>query len=79
VTETFKGGESMIRLRSKMVLHNDTIESLAHYLGISRQTLSGRMNGHTPFKSHEVMQIADRYHLGSDEIVNIFLKGDTNE
>lgn len=69
-----KGGLLVIKLRSKMVLHEDTIESLAKYLGISRQTLSGRMNGHTVFKSNEVMLIADRYNLGSEDIVNIFLK-----
>ena len=65
----------MIRLRATMVLHKDTMESLASYLGISRQTLSSRMNGHAPFKSHEVMRIADRYGLDSDQIVEIFLRG----
>ena len=65
----------MIKLKSKMVLHKDTMQSLAKHLGISRQTLSGRMNGHTAFKAHEVMSIADRYDLGSDEIVEIFFKG----
>lgn len=65
----------MNKLKSKMVLHEDTMESLARYLGISRQTLSGRMNGHSAFKAHEVMSIADRYNLASDEIVEIFFKG----
>lgn len=64
----------LIRLRSKMVLHEDTIESLADHLGLSRQTLSSRMNGHSRFKSDEIMSIADRYGLGSDEIVEIFFK-----
>lgn len=64
----------MIRLRSKMVLHRDNIESLAEHLGISRQTLSARINGHSHFKADEVMSIADRYSLGSDEIVEIFFK-----
>lgn len=62
----------MVKLRSYMVLHEDTIEKLAKYLGITRQTLSSRMNGHSQFKMDEVMLIADRYNLGSDEIMEIF-------
>lgn len=62
----------MVRLRSYMVLHEDTMETLAEYLGISRQTLSGRMNGRSPFKLDEIMMIADKYKLQSNEIMEIF-------
>lgn len=62
----------MKKLKSYMVLFDDTIRSLAEYLGISRQTLSARMNGHSSFKADEILLIADRYHLSSDEIVEIF-------
>lgn len=68
----------MVRLRSYMVLHEDTIESLAEYLGISRQTLSGRINGHTQFKMDEVMLIADKYKLKSNEIMEIFFKEESH-
>lgn len=62
----------MLKLRSHMLLHEDTIELLAESLGISRQTLSSRMNGHTKFKTDEIVSIANRYNLGSDEILEIF-------
>lgn len=64
----------MVRLRSFMVLHEDTMETLANYLGISRQTLSGRMNGRSPFKLSEIMLIADKYKLKSNDILEIFFK-----
>ena len=64
----------MVILKSHMVLNSDTIGTLAEYLGISRQTLSGRMNGRSRFKLKEIMMIADRYRLDSDAIVEIFLK-----
>jgi transcriptional regulator with XRE-family HTH domain len=62
----------MLKLKSHMVLSNDTITSLAEYLGLSRQTLSSRMNGHSPFKTDEIVLIADKYNLSSDEIIAIF-------
>ena len=62
----------MLKLRSHMLLHEDTIELLAESLGISRQTLSSRMNGNTKFKTDEIVRIANRYNLGSDEILEIF-------
>lgn len=62
----------MRKLKSYMILFDDTIGTLAKYLGISRQTLSGRMNGHSSFKADEIMMIAERYELGSGEIVEIF-------
>ena len=64
----------MVKLRSYMVLHEDTMETLAEYLGISRQTLSARMNGHSRFKLDEIMLIADKYKLQSNEIMEIFFK-----
>ena len=62
----------MLKLKSYMVLFDDTIGSLAKHLGVSRQTLSGRINGHTQFKSDEIVSIAERYNLGSEDIVEIF-------
>lgn len=62
----------MRKLRSYMVLFEDTTTTLAEHLGISRQTLSGRMNGRSSFKSDEIVRISERYHLSSDEIVDIF-------
>ena len=62
----------MRKLKSRMILFEDTMQTLAEYLGISRQTLSGRMNGHSSFKTDEIVMIADRYSLSSEDIVEIF-------
>lgn len=62
----------MPKLKAQMVLHNDTIAKLAEHLGISRQTLSGRINGHSAFRQNEIMSIALRYSLNSREITDIF-------
>lgn len=62
----------MRKLKAYMILFDDTIGSLAEHLGISRQTLSGRMNGHTSFRADEIMLIAERYHLDSAVIAEIF-------
>lgn len=63
----------MLKLKSYMVLFDDTVGSLARYLGVSRQTLSARMNGHVPFRADEIVLIAERYHLDSEDISDIFL------
>ena len=60
-------------LKSVMVLHGDTISSLAKYLGITEQSLSNKIkeNG-TEFKQGEMAKIRDRYDLTAEQITQIF-------
>ena len=55
-----------------MVLFNDTNESLAEALNISRQTLSAKINGKVDFWQSEIKQIVERYTLTSEETEQIF-------
>ena len=57
---------------SKMALYGDTIESLAEYLEISRQTLSMKIQGKSEFKRDEIDKIISRYHLTPEETHEIF-------
>ncbi len=61
-------------LKSKMALHNDTMQSLADYLGIARSYVSGKLNGKWEFKQSEIMKIIERYNLTNDEIMQIFFE-----
>ena len=57
---------------SKMALFEDSVESLAKFLGISRQTLRSKLDGKSQFKQVEIDKIADRYRLTPEEIHEIF-------
>jgi DNA-binding XRE family transcriptional regulator len=59
-------------LRSKMVLFGDTTESLAEVLGISRQTLSAKINGKIDFWQSEMKIIIVRYDLTPEETHQMF-------
>ena len=60
-------------VRSNLARTYTTITHAAWELGISRSTLSRKVNGHTPFKSEEIRTLADLMGihpaelLGSDE------------
>jgi DNA-binding Xre family transcriptional regulator len=62
-------------LRSVMVLHDDTNNDLAEYLGISASTLSCKMNetNGAEFTQGEIKRIKTRYHLTAEQVDNIFL------
>lgn len=60
-------------LKMKMIEHGDDITLLARDLGVTRQTLSSKINGHRDFKQSEIDMIADRYNLTPHEVVSIFL------
>lgn len=60
-------------LFSKMALFGDSIETLADYLGITRQTLTQKIEGKSQFKRNEIQLIAARYKLTPDEVYAIFL------
>lgn len=60
-------------LRSIMVLHGDTNKDLAEMLGISEQSVSGKLNERgTEFKQGEIAKIKDRYNLSPKQVEAIF-------
>lgn len=59
-------------LKAQMVLHGDTIQTLADYLGINRQNASIKINAKRDFKQSEIIKIARRYKLSLEEIKSIF-------
>ena len=60
-------------LRSIMVLHGDTNQDLADYLGITEQSVSNKINENgTEFKQGEIKRIRIRYNLSGDQIDDIF-------
>lgn len=63
-----------------MVLVDDTVDTLADYLGQSRQNLYYKFNSERGFSLQDVAAIAKRYNLTNAEIVEIFIKrGDESE
>lgn len=65
-------------LKSKIVLHGETMATLADYLGISRQTLTLKMSGANDFTQSEIKQIILKYDLTLEETNAIFF-GESNE
>lgn len=61
-------------LKSKMVLHGETMEDLAKILGIAIQTLSRKISGQTDFTQTEMNIIREHYELTDSEYVEIFKK-----
>lgn len=60
-------------LRSVMVLHGDTNNTLAKYLGISEASLSNKINEiNTEFKQSEIAAIKKRYSLDDAQTTQIF-------
>lgn len=61
-------------LKAKMVLHGDTGITLAEALGISRATLSAKINekNGAGFNQGEISVIKNRYSLTPEEVDYIF-------
>ncbi len=60
-------------LRSIMVLNGDTNKDLAELLGISEQSVSGKINEKgTEFKQGEIAKIKDHYNLSPEQVESIF-------
>lgn len=59
-------------LESKMKLFGDTGGSLADYIGISRSTLSAKINEKAEFTQKEISMIKMRYELTAEEVDGIF-------
>lgn len=62
-------------LRSTMVLHGDTINELARYLGIAHQTLSRKIQGKADFTQSEIVAIKARYRLDGETLAEMFFQG----
>ena len=65
-------------LKSKIVLHGDTMSSLADHLGISRQTLTLKVSGANDFNQSEIKSIIIKYGLTPEEVDVIFF-GESDE
>lgn len=60
-------------LKIEMLRHDDTGESLAKALGVTRQTLSRKIHcDGTDFTQGEITTIKERYQLSSDRVTEIF-------
>lgn len=60
-------------LKVEMIRHNDTGETLSKALGITRGTLSKKMNGtDADFTQSEMLTIIERYSLSSERATEIF-------
>ena len=57
-----------------MALFEDSVPSLAKYLGISRLALTQKIEGKSQFKENEIKKIAKRYNLTPDETYVIFIE-----
>ena len=58
--------------RSKMVLHDDTLQTVSECLGITRQTLAEKLQGTSEFKQKEIDRLITRWNLTPHEVVQIF-------
>ncbi|MBC1522441.1 XRE family transcriptional regulator [Listeria aquatica] len=62
------------KLKSIIVLNNDTQNSLSLFLGISPQTFSSKINekNGSEFTQTEIKKIKERYKLSAEDINDIF-------
>ena len=59
-------------LQAQMVLFGDTQEALATGIGITRVSLSKKINGSREFLLNEVDAIRKRYNLSLEAVASIF-------
>lgn len=59
-------------LRVEMIRHDDTTESLAEFLEISRVSMIRKLNCESSFKQEEMVKIKKRYDLSTERFVEIF-------
>ena len=60
------------KLKSVMCLNGDNQIRLSNALGISRSTLSAKINGKASFTQPEISAIKKMYKLTADEVEDIF-------
>ena len=66
-------------LRSKLILAEMTDGELAEKLGISRQSVSLKLNGRRPFNSNEISKIAHILQLTPEEVMQIFFDNNVDD
>lgn len=59
-------------LKAAMCSRGDICGTLAQAMGISKSTLSAKMNGHSDFVQSEIAFIKARYGLSAEQIDAIF-------
>lgn len=59
-------------LKSKMALNGDRLEDLAKGLGLSKPSMSYKINGLREFTQSEIKRIICRYNLVADDVIAIF-------
>lgn len=73
----------LLALKGKMRERDITYRKLSDLIGISLNTLNGRLNGHSVFNIDEVNDIAIELGIEADEIVRYFfptmLRNETND
>jgi plasmid maintenance system antidote protein VapI len=55
--------------------NGDTVADLAEQMGISRATLSAKINNHRDFDQSEIVTIGKRYKLSNEMCCRLFLQG----
>ena len=60
--------------KSVMVLNDGNVTTLAQKLGVTRQTLSLKIDGYSDFKQSEISTISKMYNLSRNELFEIFFK-----
>jgi hypothetical protein len=55
-----------------MIKHGDNSRTLAQALKISGPCFSAKLNGKRPFKTQELLFMAQRYKLSADDLLRIF-------
>jgi hypothetical protein len=66
-------------IKSQMVLHDETNETLANYLKQSVPTISKKINGKLPFTSTDISLLARKWNLTDEQVVNIFINKEVRE
>lgn len=61
------------RLKEVIYLFGDNFTDLAQHLGITYQSLSKKLNGHSDFKLGEIKCIQERYNIDADTLFYIFI------
>lgn len=59
-------------LKAEMLRNGDNNESLAAALGISKVSISKKLNAKKDFKQTEIRIIRERYRLTGDDLIRIF-------
>lgn len=61
-----------LKLASLRTLNGDTQESLAKYLGITKQAYNHKENGGRTLRIEEIKAIKERYNLTAEEMYEVF-------